>query len=161
MKEALRPGRTKLVMLESPTNPRMQICDIAAISKLAHDAGECGAVSSRMLSAPEEKLGITCMRFPHQFLFGSGRRELSFRVCGWCLVSLILGYGHPQPVKLSLTSQSYTHSVGDGLSSGWFSFSTGVGRKLAQSSSSLLPPPPRSPGGRQVLLPLSTLEWVA
>ena len=34
---ALRPGRTKLLMLESPTNPRMQVCDIAALSAAAHE----------------------------------------------------------------------------------------------------------------------------
>jgi cystathionine beta-lyase len=32
---ALRPGVTKLVMLESPTNPRMQVCDVAAICAAA------------------------------------------------------------------------------------------------------------------------------
>jgi hypothetical protein len=31
VKAAIIPGKTKLVMLESPTNPRMQICDIRAI----------------------------------------------------------------------------------------------------------------------------------
>lgn len=34
---ALIPGHTKLVMLESPTNPRMQICDIAALTAIAHE----------------------------------------------------------------------------------------------------------------------------
>ena len=29
---------TTLVMLESPTNPRMQICDIAALCAVAHQA---------------------------------------------------------------------------------------------------------------------------
>lgn len=33
---ALRPGHTKVLMLESPTNPRMQICDIATLTKMAH-----------------------------------------------------------------------------------------------------------------------------
>lgn len=31
VRAAIRPGQTALVMLESPTNPRMQICDIKAI----------------------------------------------------------------------------------------------------------------------------------
>jgi len=35
---AFVPGRTRLLMLESPTNPRMQICDIAELSRLAHEA---------------------------------------------------------------------------------------------------------------------------
>lgn len=38
-KRAIIPGRTKLVLVESPTNPRMQVCDIAAIAKMARDAG--------------------------------------------------------------------------------------------------------------------------
>ena len=37
VRAALIPGRTKLVMLESPTNPRMQICDIATLSAIAHE----------------------------------------------------------------------------------------------------------------------------
>ena len=37
--EAAISSRTRLVWLESPTNPRLLISDIAAISKLAHDRG--------------------------------------------------------------------------------------------------------------------------
>ena len=40
---ALIPGRTKLLMLESPTNPRMQICDIAALSATAHEVNACSS----------------------------------------------------------------------------------------------------------------------
>jgi len=36
---ALRPGRTKLVWLETPANPLWTIADIAAIARLAHGAG--------------------------------------------------------------------------------------------------------------------------
>ena len=36
---ALRAEHTKLLMLESPTNPRMQICDIATLTKMAHQVG--------------------------------------------------------------------------------------------------------------------------
>jgi hypothetical protein len=36
-RSALIPGQTKLVMLESPTNPRMQICDIAALTAVSHE----------------------------------------------------------------------------------------------------------------------------
>ncbi len=35
---AIVPGRTRLVMLESPTNPRMQICDIQAICEVGTGA---------------------------------------------------------------------------------------------------------------------------
>ena len=37
--EAIKPGRTKLVWLETPTNPLLNIGDIAAIANLAHAAG--------------------------------------------------------------------------------------------------------------------------
>jgi cystathionine gamma-synthase len=36
---ALQPGRTKVIWVESPTNPLMGIVDIAAVAQLAHDAG--------------------------------------------------------------------------------------------------------------------------
>ena len=32
-------ANTTLVMLESPTNPRMQICDVRALCAIAHQAG--------------------------------------------------------------------------------------------------------------------------
>ena len=35
MRGAIVQGRTRLVMLESPTNPRMQICDIQAICEVS------------------------------------------------------------------------------------------------------------------------------
>ncbi len=34
---AIQPGCTTLVMLESPTNPRMQICDLKALIDIAHE----------------------------------------------------------------------------------------------------------------------------
>ena len=37
VREVLIPGRTRLVMLESPTNPRMQICDLRTLTALAHE----------------------------------------------------------------------------------------------------------------------------
>lgn len=37
VRAALEQGRTRLLMLESPTNPRMQICDIATLSRIAHE----------------------------------------------------------------------------------------------------------------------------
>jgi cystathionine gamma-synthase len=36
---ALRPGTTKLVWVETPTNPMLRIADLEAIATLAHDAG--------------------------------------------------------------------------------------------------------------------------
>ena len=37
VQSAIIPGRTTLVMLESPPNPRMQICDIQPLCALAHE----------------------------------------------------------------------------------------------------------------------------
>lgn len=36
---ALRPGRTKMVYLETPSNPTFEIVDLAAAIKVSHDAG--------------------------------------------------------------------------------------------------------------------------
>ncbi|PSC71575.1 cystathionine beta-lyase [Micractinium conductrix] len=47
---AIRPGKTALVMLESPTNPRMQICDIKAICEVAHAAGALVCVDNSILT---------------------------------------------------------------------------------------------------------------
>jgi cystathionine gamma-synthase len=43
---ALRPGRTKLVWIETPANPTWPITDIAGAAKLAHNAGARLAVDS-------------------------------------------------------------------------------------------------------------------
>jgi len=43
---AVRPGRTKLVWIETPANPTWAITDIAAAAKLAHDAGALLAVDN-------------------------------------------------------------------------------------------------------------------
>jgi cystathionine gamma-synthase len=43
---ALRPGRTRLVWLETPANPSWEITDIAAAARLAHEAGAVLAVDS-------------------------------------------------------------------------------------------------------------------
>ncbi|KAI3436663.1 hypothetical protein D9Q98_006079 [Chlorella vulgaris] len=50
VKAAIIPGKTKLVMLESPTNPRMQICDIRAICTMAHEAGALVCVDNSILT---------------------------------------------------------------------------------------------------------------
>src|SRR5580658_5630021 len=44
--EAAITSRTRLVWIESPTNPRLLISDIAAISQLAHDRGALVAVDN-------------------------------------------------------------------------------------------------------------------
>ena len=44
--EAAITRSTRLVWLESPTNPRLLICDIAAIARLAHDKGKLVVVDN-------------------------------------------------------------------------------------------------------------------
>ena len=46
VKAALRPGRTKLVWIETPANPLWTVTDIAATARCAHDAGALLAVDS-------------------------------------------------------------------------------------------------------------------
>ena len=47
---ALQPGRTKVIWVESPTNPLMGIVDIAAIAELAHDVGALLVVDNTFAS---------------------------------------------------------------------------------------------------------------
>jgi cystathionine gamma-synthase len=46
VRAALRPGKTKLVWVETPANPLWTVTDIAATAQLAHDAGALLAVDS-------------------------------------------------------------------------------------------------------------------
>lgn len=48
--KAIIPGKTKLVMLESPTNPRMQVCDIKRICEMAKDVGALTCVDNSILT---------------------------------------------------------------------------------------------------------------
>ncbi|MFT4083240.1 MAG: cystathionine gamma-synthase [Nocardioides sp.] len=47
---AIRPGRTRLVWVETPTNPLLNIGDIAALAALAHDAGALLVVDNTFAS---------------------------------------------------------------------------------------------------------------
>jgi cysteine-S-conjugate beta-lyase len=49
VRAAIIPGKTKLIMLESPTNPRMQVCDIAAVAAIAKDAGAIVCVDNSIM----------------------------------------------------------------------------------------------------------------
>lgn len=49
VKSAIVPGKTKLIMIESPTNPRMQICDIKAISTIAKEVGALLCVDNSIM----------------------------------------------------------------------------------------------------------------
>lgn len=46
LRQAMRPGRTKLVWIETPANPLWTITDIAAAAEIAHSAGAVLAVDS-------------------------------------------------------------------------------------------------------------------
>jgi cystathionine gamma-synthase len=46
LRAAVRPGRTKLVWLETPSNPLWGVSDIAGAAKIAHDAGALLGVDS-------------------------------------------------------------------------------------------------------------------
>jgi cystathionine gamma-synthase len=47
---AIRPGSTKVVWVETPTNPLLGITDIAAVAELAHDAGALLVVDNTFAS---------------------------------------------------------------------------------------------------------------
>jgi cystathionine gamma-synthase len=46
VRAALRPGKTKLLWIETPANPTWVVTDIASVAKLAHEAGALLAVDS-------------------------------------------------------------------------------------------------------------------
>jgi cystathionine gamma-synthase len=50
VRAAIRPGETKVVWLETPTNPLLGIADIAAIASVAHDAGALLVVDNTIAS---------------------------------------------------------------------------------------------------------------
>lgn len=47
--------RTKLLLIETPSNPRLQICDIAALSAVAHERGVRVAVDNSLLSPVQQQ----------------------------------------------------------------------------------------------------------
>ena len=50
MRAAIRPGRTKVVWVETPTNPLLNIGDIEALAAVAHDAGALLVVDNTFAS---------------------------------------------------------------------------------------------------------------
>lgn len=48
---AIRPGQTRLVWAETPTNPLLSIADIAALAQLSHDAGALLVVDNTFATA--------------------------------------------------------------------------------------------------------------
>ena len=74
MRAKITPGVTKLVWLETPANPLWSITDIAAVAKLAHDAGAIVAVDSTcatpMLTRPLEHGADIVMHSATKYLNG-------------------------------------------------------------------------------------------
>ena len=50
VRAAIRPGETKVVWVETPTNPLLGIADIAALAEVAHDAGALLVVDNTFAS---------------------------------------------------------------------------------------------------------------
>jgi len=48
---AIQPGRTRLVWIETPTNPLLNVADIAAMAQIAHDAGALLVVDNTFASS--------------------------------------------------------------------------------------------------------------
>lgn len=62
VRAAIQPGRTKLVLVESPTNPRMQICDIAAIAAMSRAAGAVTCVDNSIMAPVFQVATGVCVR---------------------------------------------------------------------------------------------------
>ena len=61
LERALRPGATRLVWLESPSNPLLQVTDLAAAAALAHAAGALAVVDNTFASpALQRPLALGC-----------------------------------------------------------------------------------------------------
>ena len=50
VRAAIRPGETRLVWVETPTNPLLTVADIAALAEIAHDAGALLVVDNTFAS---------------------------------------------------------------------------------------------------------------
>ena len=76
-KAAIRPGTTRLLFAETPTNPLSEVCDIAALADLAHDAGALLAVdncfATPALQCPIELGADIVMHSGTKYLDGQGR----------------------------------------------------------------------------------------
>jgi cystathionine gamma-synthase len=51
VRSSIRPGQTKIIWVETPTNPLLGIADIAALADVAHDAGALLVVDNTFASA--------------------------------------------------------------------------------------------------------------
>lgn len=74
---AIRPGTTRLLFAETPTNPLGEVCDIAALADLAHNAGALLCVdncfATPALQRPVELGADMVMHSGTKYLDGQGR----------------------------------------------------------------------------------------
>ena len=88
-RDALRPN-TKLLFAESPTNPLTEVCDIAALAKIAHGAGAWLAVDNCFCSPALQqpiKLGADIvMHSGTKYLDGQGRVIAGALCCSQALI---------------------------------------------------------------------------
>ena len=84
-KQAIRPGKTKLLFAETPTNPLTDVCDIAALADMAHNAGAWLAVDNSFVTPALQqaaKFGADFVVYSGtKFLEGQGR-VMAGAVCG-------------------------------------------------------------------------------
>jgi methionine-gamma-lyase len=81
---AIRPN-TKLVHVESPVNPIMRLTDIAAVSKMAHDAGalvSCDATFASPLGMDTDALGVDLVMHSVTKYIGGHGDAVGGAVCG-------------------------------------------------------------------------------
>ena len=81
LKQAVEAGRTKIVWIETPTNPTWEITDIAAAARIAHDAGAILGVDCTCASPVTTQAltgGRYCLSFGHQI---SQRSFRCYRRC--------------------------------------------------------------------------------
>jgi O-succinylhomoserine sulfhydrylase len=76
-RRAVRPGATRLLFAETPTNPLTEVCDIAALAEIAHAAGALLAVDNCFATPALQRpvlLGADIvMHSGTKFLDGQGR----------------------------------------------------------------------------------------
>ncbi|PAT35671.1 O-succinylhomoserine sulfhydrylase [Vandammella animalimorsus] len=84
-RQAIRPGRTRLLFAETPTNPLTEVCDIQALADLAHNSGAWLAVDNSFLTPALQQaapLGADfVLHSGTKFLEGQGR-VMAGAVCG-------------------------------------------------------------------------------
>lgn len=76
-KAAIRPGKTKILLAETPTNPLTEVCDITALADIAHNTGALLVVDNCFCTPALQKplaLGAdVVMQSATKYLDGQGR----------------------------------------------------------------------------------------